>query len=123
MLDKGLKILVAEDNDSNYVLLTYMLKGFALDRAVNGLIAVEKARQGGYDVILMDLRMPEMSGIEATQQIRAFDKAVPIIALTSNAFDSDRVEAIEAGCDLFLTKPIRKNVLMTALEDLFSKGE
>jgi CheY-like chemotaxis protein len=64
----------------------------------------------------MDIRMPIMDGLEATKKIRKFDKNVKIIALTANAFDSDRVDAMNAGCDSFLTKPLNKKELMKVLE-------
>ncbi len=101
------RILVAEDNDSNYMLMTYILKNhFEFFRAVNGKDAVEKAMTDDPDLILMDIKMPLMDGMEATRQIKAKKPNLPIIALTANAFDSDRQMALEAGCDEFLSKPV-----------------
>jgi signal transduction histidine kinase/ABC-type amino acid transport substrate-binding protein/CheY-like chemotaxis protein len=114
--DKEYNILVAEDNDSNYLLVKAILKSHVLTRAVNGEKAVELASKNRYDAILMDIRMPIMDGLEATKKIREFDKNVKIIALTANAFDSDRVDAMNAGCDSFLTKPLNKKELMKVLE-------
>jgi len=106
------KILVAEDNDSNYALLLHMLKDYDLMRAENGVEAVDAVRNGNFDFVLMDLKMPIMGGLEATRKIREFDTEIPIIALTANAFDSDRVSAMEAGCNAFLTKPVKKKQLL-----------
>ncbi len=100
-------VLVAEDNDSNYMLMTYILKKtYLIERAKNGLEAVEAADRGGIDLILMDIKMPVMDGLEATRRIKAVHPDLPIVALTANAFDSDREMALEAGCDEFLSKPV-----------------
>lgn len=100
-------ILIAEDNDSNYILMTYVLRRFyAFQRAMNGQEAVDIASKGGIDLVLMDIKMPVMDGLEATRRLKELMPSLPIIALTANAFDSDRQEAKEAGCDAFLPKPI-----------------
>lgn len=109
-------ILVAEDIDSNYMLVNAILKDYDLTRACTGKEAVEFASNFRYDAILMDLKMPVMDGIEATMKIRQFDKITPIIAVTANAFDSDKVEAMEAGCNAFVTKPLKKKDLEEVLE-------
>lgn len=101
------RILVAEDNDSNYILMNYILKKhYEYFRAHNGQEAVELAETEKPDLILMDLKMPVMDGLEATRLIKAKTPDLPIIALTANAFDSDRHAALEAGCDDFLSKPV-----------------
>lgn len=101
------KILVAEDNDSNYILMSYILKKhFDFFRARNGQEAVDMAESEKPDLILMDIKMPVLDGLEATRQIKAKMPDLPIIALTANAFDSDRHAAFEAGCNDFLSKPI-----------------
>ncbi len=101
------RILIAEDTDSNYMLLEILLrKHYLLDRACDGLEAVAKARNEQYDLILMDIRMPNMNGIEATRSIRTFLPHIPVIAQTANAFDTDRDAALAAGCNEFITKPI-----------------
>ena len=85
------KILVAEDNDSNYVLMTYLLKkDFEYDRANNGKVAVEMVEANNYDLVLMDIKMPIMDGLEATKKIKELKPDLPVVALTANAFDSDR---------------------------------
>lgn len=109
-------ILVAEDIDSNYMLVKAILKNVELTRAITGKEAVELAAAHHYDAILMDMKMPVMNGIEATRKIRVFDKTTPIIAVTANAFDSDRVEAMKAGCDAFVTKPVKKKELEDILK-------
>lgn len=109
-------ILVAEDIDSNYMLVKAILRNVELTRAITGKEAVELAAAHHYDVILMDMKMPVMNGIEATRKIREFDKITPIIAVTANAFDSDKVEAMKAGCDAFVTKPVKKKELEDMLK-------
>lgn len=100
-------ILVAEDNESNFILMTYILKRqYEIMRAKNGQEAVDLAEKGGIDLILMDIKMPIKDGLEATKEIKEKHPDLPIIALTANAFDSDRQLAIEAGCDDFLSKPV-----------------
>ena len=109
---EDLKILIAEDNDSNYLLVRHILKDYNLTRALDGADAVWKARNESFDLILMDMKMPVMGGLEATRRIREFNAKVPIIALTANAFDSDKSSAIEAGCNAFLAKPLSKRQLL-----------
>lgn len=111
------KILVAEDNDSNFVLMSYILKKYyQFERAKNGQEAVEKADNGGYDIILMDIKMPIMDGLEATKAIKEKHPDLPIVALTANAFDSDRQLAIEAGCDDFLSKPVSSEACLETIK-------
>lgn len=101
------RILIAEDTDSNYLLLNIVLrKDYETIRALNGHEAVELCRKANPDLILMDFKMPEMDGLEATRIIREFNKDIPIIALTANAYDSDREHAYEAGCNEYMSKPI-----------------
>lgn len=110
------RILIAEDNDSNYLLVKHILKECQITRVVNGVEAVEKVRSDKFDIVLMDMKMPIVGGLEATRKIRELNPVIPIIALTANAFDADRVDAMEAGCNAFLTKPLRKEQLF----ELFS---
>ncbi len=101
------RILIAEDNDSNYMLMTYILKSqYGIFRAFNGVEAVEKAKTEKPDMVLMDIKMPIMDGLQATRLIRAEMPDLPIIALTANAFDNDRQQALDAGCNDFISKPV-----------------
>ncbi len=101
------RVLVAEDNDSNWMLMTYVLKkDYEPVRACNGKEAVDMALTGDYALVVMDLKMPVLDGLEATRQIKAAMPNLPIIALTANAFDSDRQSAFDAGCDNFMSKPV-----------------
>jgi len=110
------KVLIAEDNDSNYMLMTYILRGkYDCVRAVNGQEAVEKAKEPDIKLILMDLKMPVMDGLEATAAIKKELPDMPIVALTANAFDSDREAAKEAGCDDFLAKPVNSALCLETI--------
>ncbi|MFA7034094.1 MAG: response regulator [Bacteroidales bacterium] len=112
-MDKEKNILVAEDNDNNYTLIDLMLRGeYNVYRARNGAEAVDALRDKRFDLIFMDIMMPVMDGFEATRRIREFDNYTPIIALTAYANDSNKREALNAGCDDFFTKPIRKNMIL-----------
>ena len=110
------KILVTEDNDSNYILMTYILKKFyQFERAKNGQEAVDMVEKGGFDIVLMDIKMPVMDGLEATKRIKANHPDLPIVALTANAFDSDRQLALDAGCDDFLSKPVSSELCLKTI--------
>jgi len=110
------RILIAEDNDSNYILMTYILKNhYEFDRARNGQEAVDMAKEGGFDMVLMDIKMPVMDGLEATTKIKELCPELPIIALTANAFESDRQLALDAGCVDFLTKPISSQLCLSTI--------
>ena len=96
-----------------------------VDLAQNGQIAVDKFgahEPGYYDAVLMDMRMPEMDGLEATRRIRAMDRedarCIPIIALTANAFDEDVQRSLQAGLNAHLSKPVQPEVLFETLESL-----
>ena len=123
----GRRILLAEDVEVNAEIMTMVLqmRQMEADLAVNGRIAVEKFTEhepGYYDAILMDMRMPEMDGLEATQAIRAMDrtdaKSIPIIALTANAFDEDVQRSMQAGLNAHLSKPVQPDTLYETLENL-----
>ncbi len=112
-------ILVAEDNESNYFLLHCILKSkYRLERANNGKEAVELSRSIRPDLILMDIKMPVMDGLEATRLIRQEDRKVPIVALTAYAYADDKKKAEEEGCNAFLTKPIDRKQLWEVLQEL-----
>ncbi len=110
------RILLVEDNEMNRDMLSRRLlrKGFEVEMAVDGRIGVEMGRAGKYDLILMDMSLPEIDGWEATRQLRALPetKTVPIIALTAHAMAGDRDKALEAGCNDYDTKPIELERLL-----------
>ncbi len=118
---KDLNILIAEDNDSNYLLIKKLLKDNQLTRTITGVEAIEKIKAQTFDIVFMDIRMPVMNGLEATSLIREFNQTTPIIALTANAFDSDRENALAAGCNHFMTKPVKKRELMDLLFRYFKQ--
>ena len=111
------KILIAEDNDSNFILMTYILKKYyQFERAKNGQEAVQMAEKNTYDIVLMDIKMPIMDGLEATKAIKEKFPDLPVVALTANAFDSDRQLALEAGCNDFLTKPVSSDLCLQTIK-------
>lgn len=112
---KKRQLLVAEDNESNFLLVKAILPEYLIERAEDGAEAVSLASTHKFDAILMDINMPNVDGIEATKLIRIFDQTTPIIAVTANAFESDRKTALDAGCDDFITKPINRQELDSLL--------
>ena len=110
-------ILVVEDIESNYHLMSVLLGnlGYRFTRAADGVEAVEKVLSEHFDLVLMDIKMPRLGGLEATREIRKTNREVPIIALTAHAFNSDKEAAIAAGCNGFLVKPIDRNALAGTL--------
>jgi len=124
---EGRHILLAEDVEVNAEIMMMVLgmRGMEADLAENGRIAVDKylAHEAGYyDAILMDMRMPEMDGLEATRAIRASGRedaeAIPIVALTANAFDEDVQRSMQAGLNAHLSKPVEPDALFDTLETL-----
>lgn len=100
-------ILIAEDTDSNFILENSLLKKmYTVERALDGIEAVEKCQSIKPDLILMDMQMPRMDGLEATKKIREFNKNVPIIAVTAFAFEQDKINALAVGCNTYVSKPI-----------------
>ena len=126
----GSTVLLAEDVEVNAEIMQMVLqmRDIKADLAENGRIAVEKfaaSAQGHYDAILMDVRMPEMDGLEAARTIRTMDrpdaKAIPIIALTANAFDEDVQRSMQAGMNAHLSKPVQPEILFETLESLIRR--
>ncbi len=124
---KGRRVLLAEDImvNAEIMMMVLQMREVDVDHAENGRIAVEmfsSKPEGYYDAILMDMRMPEMDGLEATVRIRAMDrpdaKSIPIIALTANAFDEDVQRSLQAGLNAHLSKPVEPDVLYDTLESL-----
>lgn len=125
---KGKRILLAEDNELNAEIATEILTeyGFIVERAVDGVAAVDmisKADAGYYDVIFMDIQMPNLNGYDATRRIRQLEDeikaGIPIIAMTANAFEEDKKLAFEAGMNAHVSKPIDTKVIMDTLTQLF----
>lgn len=115
------RILLAEDNEVNQLVAVGMLTslGYQSEVAPNGAEAVEMAARGGFDLVLMDVRMPVMDGLDATRRIRALPPPlgeIPIIAVTANAMRGDEEACLEAGMNAYLAKPIRLVVLEAALK-------
>ncbi len=109
--DGQIRILLAEDNAINALLTRTLLEaeGHAVDTVEDGVLAVEAMKTSSYDLIFMDMRMPNMDGLEATRKIRALSnvpKGLPIVALTANAFDDDRNACFDSGMNDFMTKPV-----------------
>jgi len=120
---RALRILLVEDSPDNQVLVRSYLKQtpYRLDIADHGGIALELFKNGYYDLILMDMQMPEMDGYEATRAIRAWEREhdlppTQVIALTALALKADGVKILEAGCDAHMTKPIKKHTLLEVLQ-------
>ena len=123
-----LRILLAEDNVVNQKLALRILQqmGYRADLASNGIEAVESVERQTYDVVLMDVQMPEMDGLEATRQITAKwapDARPRIVAMTANAMQGDREMCIAAGMDDYLTKPIRVDQLVESLNNVAAREE
>jgi CheY-like chemotaxis protein len=121
-----LRILLAEDNVVNQKLAMRLLQqmGYRADLASNGIEAVESVQRQAYDVVLMDVQMPEMDGLEASRRITAAAGARPrIVAMTANAMQGDREMCMEAGMDDYITKPIRVEALVGALYNVTPRAE
>jgi len=116
------RILLVEDNEMNRDMLSRRLqrKGFEVMMAVDGLAGVTMALEGQYDLVLMDMSLPEIDGWEATRRIREAETPppVPIIALTAHAMSGDREKAMAAGCDDYDTKPVELERLLSKIETL-----
>lgn len=126
----GARVLVAEDVSENALVLSLHLRatGLVLEFAGNGAVAADMAARSAYDLILMDIQMPILDGIGAARSIRANEleagkKRVPMVALTANGFAEARARALDAGCDHFLTKPVRAADLLRLLAELLPETE
>ena len=122
---RGSRILLVDDNDLNREIAITLLEdeGFVVEYAVDGQQAVDALREAGPDhfqLVLMDVQMPVMNGYEATKVIRRFEDerlaAIPILAMTADAFEEDRQRALRCGMDGHLTKPIEMDKLFAALD-------
>ncbi len=123
---RSLHVLVAEDNLTNQTLVAALLqqKGHRVSIVGNGRLAADRAVLEPFDIVLMDVQMPEMSGLEATAVIREHERTtgghVPIVALTARAMAGDREQCLAAGMDAYLSKPLRKEELFTTIDSLVS---
>ena len=126
----GKRLLLVEDNELNREIAQELLQenGFEIETAEDGTIAVEKVKEaspGYYDLILMDVQMPIMNGYEATKAIRKLEdpalNSIPIVAMTANAFEDDKKQAMESGMNAHVAKPIDFNKLMEVLEEFLAK--
>ncbi|MDH5219079.1 MAG: ATP-binding protein, partial [Gammaproteobacteria bacterium] len=119
------KILVVDDARDNQILITSILKRAGLTSYCvdNGQLALDALKNESYDLIIMDKQMPVLDGISATKIIRKSGNNIPIIALTADAFEEDRQESIDAGCNAYVTKPINRNLLLTTIEKLLNKDD
>lgn len=119
---KKAKILLAEDNKDNQFYLELLVRkaGYLLDIANNGKEALEMLEQGAYDLVIMDIQMPELDGLEATRKIREQEKTkgshIPVVALTAHAFQEDEKQCLKAGMDAFLSKPVTLGELKGVLD-------
>ncbi len=120
------RILLVEDNEMNRDMLSRRLerKGYEVELAVDGRQGVDKAKTLAYDLVLMDMSLPEIDGWEATRELRSdpATNALPIIALTAHAMSGDREKALEAGCDDYDTKPIELSRLLGKMEALLQRS-
>ncbi len=118
--EKKSTILYVEDNPDNRNLIRRVLnsEGYEMVEAVNAKQAIEKLENGGVDIILMDINMPDMDGYTLTAKIKAIEKfsKIPIIAVTANAMRGDREKSLEAGCDGYIQKPIDIDTLAQQIE-------
>jgi len=116
----GKKVLIVEDDRVNLMMVKLFLTntGITIFNAVNGDEAIELFNKETPDIILMDIRMPGMDGLDATRIIRVTNKTVPIIAVTAFAMPNDEEIAMTAGCSAFITKPYNKNFLMQTMNKL-----
>lgn len=121
------RVLLVEDNELNRDMLSRRLvrRGFHVVTAVDGEEAVQRTNETKPDLILMDMRLPGLSGWDATRRIKANPEtnAIPVIALTAHAMKVDREQALAAGCDGFETKPVELERLLATIQDLLSLRE
>ena len=121
---KDLKILIVEDDSTSELMLSILVENYCKEclTAKNGLEAIQICKENpDIDLILMDIKMPEMDGYKATRSIREFNKDVIILAQTAFALIGDRQKAIEAGCNDYISKPISQSKLTALIDKYFNK--
>jgi CheY-like chemotaxis protein len=117
------RILIVDDNAGNRLLMKYNLEGyFDIDFANNGYAAINKFQENHYDLILMDVMMPEMSGVETTKKIRSLENGyhIPIFAITSHIFKDQKRECLDAGMNEYISKPIHIQALIERINHYIS---
>jgi len=116
----GQKILVVDDDDVSFFLVQEILSAYSFEitRAHNGIEAMEFFRnhENPFDLVIMDIRMPQMNGYEATRRIKEINPHVPVIALTAYAHYQGKVECLTAGCDAFIAKPFDISFLLNTIQ-------
>lgn len=124
LLSKELTLLVAEDEESNFMLIEEMLSPLNINllRARNGLQAVEICNNQHIDLVLMDIKMPILNGYDATIQIKEMHKDLPIIAQTAYITNSERERALESGCSDYISKPIKKELLLEKIKKQLNRN-
>jgi len=112
------KILIADDNEHNRYIARFLLEdaGHEVAQVENGEDAVSQAQESSFDLVLMDIQMPGMDGIEATKQLKLAGCATPIVALTAKAMRGDREEILAAGCDGYISKPFEVDAFVADVE-------
>jgi len=119
-------ILIVEDNPVNQKLIAFLLarEGHSYEVAENGLVALEKLKKGAFRLVLMDMMMPVMNGLDATRAIRADPQLahLPVIALTANALKGEDAKCRAAGCDDYIPKPYSKEQVLGAIRRLLARG-
>jgi PAS domain S-box-containing protein len=130
LLDRPLSVLLADDSADNRLLVAAYLKKsrYVLDEVENGQAALDRFMTRAYDLVLMDIQMPVLDGYSAVRMIRQWETAnqrrrTPIIALTASALEIDVRRALEVGCDLHVSKPVKKSTLLRAIEDVVKNSE
>lgn len=119
---EGRKILVVEDDDTNFLYISALFKRKKVQiiRSMDGLDAFFLCMTTPPDIVLMDIRLPIMNGFESIRLIKKYEPTIPIITLTASAMNEDRTNALEAGCDAFVTKPILPDELIGVIENFLS---
>ena len=130
VIDRPLRILLADDSVDNRMLIAAYLKKtrYVLDQVEDGQAALDRFMTRAYDVVLMDIQMPGLDGFGAVRRIRDWEAAnqhrrTPIVALTASALESDVQRSREAGCDLHVSKPVKKSTLLRAIAQVIATAE
>ncbi|MEK6553601.1 MAG: response regulator, partial [Bdellovibrionota bacterium] len=121
---KGLNVLVVEDSQDNQMLIDIYLQnlGAQINSAYDGREGVESALKNSYDVVLMDVQMPQMDGHQAARKLRSLGYTRPIVALTAHAMSEERAKCLDSGFNDFLTKPIQRDLLVDTLARYIPKN-